>query len=183
MPGRAACPALEPRGRWTPRHAERPQPQATEPTKSALDQAAERARLRGQVGWRRLRLGVGHARDRPASPSTPGVVGDRGSHRERCLPLVPGAAGQARSSGRGWSIPLRPPAGCCDRRRKRRQRVGRSAAGAESCRRCALWGRCRAGAGMPGNARPRHAHRPRLSRPGSRPSAAAGGSEQPARLG
>jgi hypothetical protein len=46
------CPALGPGARWTPWHAARPPGQAAEPTKPArLDQAAERARLRCQLGW------------------------------------------------------------------------------------------------------------------------------------
>ena len=52
----------------------------------------------------RLRLGVGHASTVRPDPSTLGVVGERGSHHESCLQLVPGSAGQA-STRRpaGWS--------------------------------------------------------------------------------
>jgi len=39
-------------------------------------------RLRCLVGWRRLRLGVGHASTVRPDPSTLGAVGVRGSHRE-----------------------------------------------------------------------------------------------------
>jgi hypothetical protein len=42
-----------------------------------------------------LRLGVGHASTVRPDPSTLGVVGERGSHREGCLQLIPGSAGQA----------------------------------------------------------------------------------------
>jgi hypothetical protein len=40
----------------------------------------------------RLRLGVGHASTVRPDPSTLGVVGERGSHRESCSQLVPGSA-------------------------------------------------------------------------------------------
>ena len=84
---RAVCPALGPGGRWTLWHAERAPGQATEPTKSAMDQAAEHGRLRCRVGWRRLAAGVGHASTVRPDPSTLGVVGERGSHHEgRCRP-------------------------------------------------------------------------------------------------
>jgi hypothetical protein len=35
-----------------------------------------------------LRLGVGHASTVRPDPSTLGVVGERGSHREGCLQLI-----------------------------------------------------------------------------------------------
>jgi hypothetical protein len=52
----AVCPALGTGGRWTPRHAQGHQGQAAEPTKSAIDQVAERARsgaglVGGACGW------------------------------------------------------------------------------------------------------------------------------------
>ena len=52
LPGRAVCPAPGTGGRWTPWPAERAPGQAVEPTKSAIDQIAERARLGCRVGWR-----------------------------------------------------------------------------------------------------------------------------------
>jgi hypothetical protein len=59
-------------------------------SRPGLDQAAEWARLGCRVGWRRLRLGVGHASPVRPAPSTLGVEGERGSRRESCLQLVPG---------------------------------------------------------------------------------------------
>jgi hypothetical protein len=47
-----------------------------------LDQVAGRGRLRIRLGWRRLRLEVGHASTVRPDPSTLGVVGERGSHHE-----------------------------------------------------------------------------------------------------
>src|SRR5215213_3542809 len=94
LPGRAVCPALGPGGRWTPWHAERP-PGASGganevgPTRSGCRPWPVRCR----VGWRRLRLGVGHASTVRPDPSTLGVAGERGSHHEgrspaRSRPLV-----------------------------------------------------------------------------------------------
>jgi hypothetical protein len=84
------------------------QGQAADPTKSAcLDQLPARWSAR-VPGWLvgRLRLGVGHASTVRPDPSTLGVVGDRGSHRESCSQLVPGSAGQALDllQVRGWDV-------------------------------------------------------------------------------
>jgi hypothetical protein len=62
---------------------------------------AGRSRLRCRVGWRRLRLGVGHASTVRPDSSTLGVLGERGSHRESCLQLVPG-----NDSVHGHAIPM-----------------------------------------------------------------------------
>jgi hypothetical protein len=86
LAGRSALP-LDPGDggcRGMPRE---PQGQAVEPTKSAVDEAAECARLGCRVGWRRLRLGVGHARNRPARSLHPGRGG-----RTRLPPRGPLAA-------------------------------------------------------------------------------------------
>jgi hypothetical protein len=94
LSGRAVCPALG-TGDGGRRGMQRePQGQAAEPTKSArLDKTADRWSAR-VPGWlvECLRLGVGHASTVRPDPSTLGVVGERGSHRERCLQLVPGSA-------------------------------------------------------------------------------------------
>jgi hypothetical protein len=50
----------------------------------------------------RLRLGVGHASTVRPDPSTLGVVGERGSHRESCSQLVPGSALWLVILGEGW---------------------------------------------------------------------------------
>jgi hypothetical protein len=62
-----------------------------------------------------LRLGVGHASTVRPDPSTLGAAGERGSHRESCLQLVPGSAGQAlgllkvrRGDALGWPLEQRP---------------------------------------------------------------------------
>jgi hypothetical protein len=74
-----------------------------EPTKSArLDQLPADGRLRCRVGWRRLRLGVGHASTVRPDPSTLGAVGERGSRRESCLQLVPGSAVRRAPGTRRW---------------------------------------------------------------------------------
>jgi hypothetical protein len=118
LPGRAVCPALEPgdgghRGR-PPGH----QGQATEPTKLAPPgQAAGAGRLGCRVGWRRSRLGVGHASTVRPAPSTLGVVGERGSRGESCFQLVPGALGEQRPRQRlrePITVPLRRPAALGD---------------------------------------------------------------------
>jgi hypothetical protein len=59
------------------------QGQATEPTKSAINQAC-RVGSAQVPGWlvERLRLGVGHASTVRPDPSTLGVVGERGSRHE-----------------------------------------------------------------------------------------------------
>src|SRR5215211_2861448 len=69
-------PALGPGGRWTPRHATGRQRQATEPTKSAIDQVAGHGSAR-VPGWlvECLRLGVGHASTVRPDPSTLGRGG------------------------------------------------------------------------------------------------------------
>ena len=91
QPGRAACPEL---GGRTPWHAE-PQGQAMEPTKSAMHQFAGCGQLRCP-GWLAecLRLGVGHARNRPARSLHPG--------RENEAPTTRAArsSSQARVAGR-----------------------------------------------------------------------------------
>jgi hypothetical protein len=56
---------------------------------------AERARFRCRVGWWSACGWVRHASTVRPDPSTRGVVGERDSHRESCLQLVPGSAGQA----------------------------------------------------------------------------------------
>ena len=67
-----------------------PQGQAVEPTKSAIDQA-RRPPVGSGAGLVAgcLRLGVGHASTVRPDPSTPGVVGERGSHHEGRLPARP----------------------------------------------------------------------------------------------
>jgi hypothetical protein len=62
-----------------------------------------------------LRLGVGHATTVRPDPSTLGVVGERGSHRESCLQLVQGSARQALDlfkvrcwDALGWPLEQRP---------------------------------------------------------------------------
>jgi hypothetical protein len=74
-----------------PWHAERP-PGASGGANEVghAIKTAEWARLRSRVGWRRLRLGVGHASTVRPDPSTLGVVGERGSHHESRLQLVSG---------------------------------------------------------------------------------------------
>jgi hypothetical protein len=47
-----------------------------------------------------LAAGVGHASTVRPDPSTLGAVGERGSHRESSLQLIPGSAGQAFDAGR-----------------------------------------------------------------------------------
>ena len=82
LAGRSAV-SLAPGGWWTPGHANRPQGQAMEPTKSAIDQ--DRRPWPARVpGWlvECLRLGVGHASTVRPDPSTLGVVGERGSRHE-----------------------------------------------------------------------------------------------------
>jgi hypothetical protein len=59
-PGRC-WPALGTGGWWMLWHADRPPWAAVEPTKSAMDQVAERARLGCRDGWWALRLGSGMA--------------------------------------------------------------------------------------------------------------------------
>src|SRR5215211_7015430 len=72
------------------------QGQATEPTKSAMDQLAGRGWLRCRVGWwGACGWGSGMPGTVRPDPSTLGAVGERGSRRESCLQLVPGSAGQA----------------------------------------------------------------------------------------
>src|SRR5215218_5512141 len=97
MPGRAVCSARGPGGRWTPWHAERAPAASGGANEVGHESTAERAQLGCRVGWRRLRLVVGHATTARPEASTLGVVGDRGSRRESCLPLVPGSGstGQA----------------------------------------------------------------------------------------
>ena len=72
------------------------QGQATEPTKSAMHEAC-RPWPAQEPSWLvgRLRLGVGHASTVRPDPSTLGAVGERGSHYESCLQLVPGSASEA----------------------------------------------------------------------------------------
>ena len=85
------------------------QGQATEPTKSAMHRLTGRGRLRCRVGWRRLRLVVGHASTVRPDPSTLGMVGERGSHHESCSQLVPGARpelDQVAESGGGVVVTL-----------------------------------------------------------------------------
>src|SRR5512133_3759456 len=91
MPGRAVCPALGTGGRWTPWHAERP-PGASDRANEAGYGSGCRAGSAQVPGWlvERLRLGVGHASTVRPDPSTLGAVGERGSHHESCLQLVPG---------------------------------------------------------------------------------------------
>src|SRR5215207_9433863 len=90
MPGRAVCPALGPRGRWTPWHANRP-PGAS----GGANEVGPRIRLPAvaaqEPSWlvECLRLGVGHASTVRPDPSTLGVVGDRGSRREGRSPARP----------------------------------------------------------------------------------------------
>ena len=90
LPGRAVCPALGTRG--TVDTVARPK------AARASDEANEvghgsrlpsRARLGCRVGWRRLRLGVGHASTLRPAPSTLGAGGERASHHEAGRP-VPG---------------------------------------------------------------------------------------------
>jgi hypothetical protein len=76
LPGRAVCPALEPGGTVEPvacREAARGKRwrQRTRPCRKV----AGRGRLRCRVGWRRLPLAVGHARNRPARSLHPGRGG------------------------------------------------------------------------------------------------------------
>jgi integrase len=59
------------------------QGQAVKPTKSARSSFAGHGQLRCRVGWRRLRLGVGHASTARPDPSTLGAVGERGPLREQ----------------------------------------------------------------------------------------------------
>jgi hypothetical protein len=69
------------------------QGQATEPTKSAMDQDCRVGSAR-VPGWLVSACGWGSGMPgavRP-DPSTLGVVGDRGSRHERCLQLVPGCS-------------------------------------------------------------------------------------------
>ena len=95
LPGRAVCPSSwnrgpvdavacrgTTRGKWW---SQRSRP---------CNQAAERARLRCRVGWRRLRLGVGYARNRPARSLHPGRGGRTRLHRE----------GYGRVPTPGWSL-------------------------------------------------------------------------------
>jgi hypothetical protein len=91
------------------------QGQVVEPTKSAIDQDCRVGSAR-VPGWLvgRLRLGVGHASTVRPDPSTLGVVGERGSHRESCSQLVPGSAGQTldllqvgRWDALGWPLEQR----------------------------------------------------------------------------
>jgi hypothetical protein len=57
--------------------------QQSQRSRPALHEVAGRGRLRSRVGWRRLRLGVGHASTVRPDPSTLGVVGERGSRQLR----------------------------------------------------------------------------------------------------
>jgi hypothetical protein len=91
------------------------QGQATEPTKSAMDQARRPWPAR-VPSWLvgRLWLGVGHASTVRPDPSILGVVGERGSHHESCLQLVQGSARQAldlfkvrRWDALGWPLEQR----------------------------------------------------------------------------
>jgi hypothetical protein len=68
-----------------------PQGQAVEPTKSAMHDLAGRGPAQ-ESGWLagRLRLGAGHASTVRPDPSTLGVGGERGSHRESCSQLGSG---------------------------------------------------------------------------------------------
>jgi hypothetical protein len=69
-----------------------------EPTKSAMRSSSPaRGRLRCRVGWSmRLRLGIGHASTVRPDPSTPSVVGERGSHHEDCSQSGSGCLSRAR---------------------------------------------------------------------------------------
>jgi hypothetical protein len=91
MSGRAVCPALGTGGRWTPWHAERP-PGAGGGANEAgpMHQLADHGSAQ-EPGWlvERLRLGVGHASTVRPDPSTPGVVGERGSRHEGRSPARP----------------------------------------------------------------------------------------------
>src|SRR5436190_6014204 len=99
LAGRSALP-LEPGDgghRGMPRDH---QGQATEPTKSAIDQV--RRPWPAQVpGWLvgRLRLVAGYASTVRPDPSTRGVVGERGSRHEDCQQSVPGCLFMARVLG------------------------------------------------------------------------------------
>jgi hypothetical protein len=93
------------------------QGQAIEPTKSARSGSGCRVGSAQVPGWlvECLRLGVGHAGTVRPDPSTLGVAGERGSHHESCLQLVPGSAGQALDlfkvwcwDALGWSLEQRP---------------------------------------------------------------------------
>jgi hypothetical protein len=105
MPGRAVCSARGPGGRWTPWHAKRAPAASGGANEVGHESTAERARLGCRVGWRRLRLGVGHARNRPARslhPERGGSVG--GSRREDCSQSGSGC----RAQPEGWSSLGRP---------------------------------------------------------------------------
>jgi hypothetical protein len=91
--------------------------QAVEPTKSARSGSGCRVGSARVPAWLVgcLRLVVGHASTVRPDPSTLGVVGERGSHHESCLQLVPGSAGQTldllqvrRWDALGWALEQRP---------------------------------------------------------------------------
>ena len=80
LPGRAVCPALGTRGRWTPWHAEIPPggKRLSQRTRPVPDQVADRGRLGCRAGWRRLRPGSGMPGTVRPAPSTLDAVGERG---------------------------------------------------------------------------------------------------------
>src|SRR4029450_3531217 len=88
-PGGLPCPWN--RGRWTPWHATRP-PGAS----GRANEVGHESRCRPSVGsgaglvGGALAAGVGHASTVRADPPTLGVVGERGSHHERCSQLGSG---------------------------------------------------------------------------------------------
>jgi hypothetical protein len=76
LPGRAVCPALGTGGRWTPWHAAGP-PGASGGTNEVgwLDELPSGLGSGAGLVGGRLRLGVGHARNRPARSLHPGHGG------------------------------------------------------------------------------------------------------------
>jgi hypothetical protein len=158
------CPALGPGARWTPWHAARPQGAS----RGANEGGPAGSGCRPWVGSGAGLVGGGACGEGSGMPPPSGQRLPPWGRWEIEAPTArphvgrPSSAGQVRPSGRGRAIPSTTYPVATEG-----GNAGRGLDGAQiarsPCRRCALWCRSRAGAGMPGNASPRHAHRPARS--------------------